>query len=672
MSGASDVGGSEERARLAALDSYAVLDTAPEQAFDDIARLAARLCGTPSAFVSLVDRDRQWFKARVGVDPSETPRNIAFCDHAIRGDAVMIVPDTARDPRFADNPLVTGDPFVRFYAGAPIIDSDGHALGTVCVIDTQPRTDFDGTDVLAALARQVAVQLELRRRIARDTDSVSVAENYRDLLWSRAIDVMVVTDVEGVVVESNPAWQRMFGPADAAHPITLLYAASETSPLRVPGEGEDGIQVQRRMMTANGDEVSIDWTLVRKNDLVFRIGRDQTRAIRAEEQLAHIQKMESLGQLTGGIAHDFNNLLTIILGNIETAMRRAKAGRTGDLARVLDHAREASERAANLTQRLLAFARRQSLDPVVIDPVALVTQLKDLFDRSLGGAHRVAYRQGDDVCKISIDPAQLENSLINLVVNARDAMPDGGTIEITVENVDLDSLADDDSAQDCQPGDYVRIAVRDEGIGMDAATRERVFEPFFTTKDHGKGTGLGLSQVMGFVAQSGGRVAVDTSVGKGTEISLWLPVAVDGEEQPGKRAPANGAGDVLLSPGRAQGNILLVEDNERLRSHVVELLGEAGYAIVEAVDGVQAVELLGSGTPPDLVLSDVKMPNLDGFQLSAEVRKRFPDMPILLMTGYAGKETPDYAAHDAMIAKPFTADRLLMQVETMLARIDAD
>jgi len=667
MSGVSEVGSSEERARLAALESYAVLGTAPEQAFDDIARLAARLCGTPSALVSLIDRDRQWFKARVGVDPSETPRDIAFCDHAIRGDAVMIVPDAAVDPRFADNPLVTGDPFVRFYAGAPIIDSDGYALGTVCVLDTEPRADFDGADALAALARQVAVQLELRRRIARDSDSVSVAEDYRDLLWSRAIDVMVVTDVEGVVVEANPAWQNMFGSVEQGQPITQLYAASETSPLKIPGEGEDGIQIQRRMMTASGDEVTIDWTLVRKNDLVFRIGRDQTRAIRAEEQLAHIQKMESLGQLTGGIAHDFNNLLTIILGNIETAMRRAKAGRVGDLPRILDHAREASERAANLTQRLLAFARRQSLDPLVIDPVALVTELKDLFDRSLGGAHRVAYRQGDDVCKISIDPAQLENSLINLVVNARDAMPDGGTIVITVENVDL---VDDGSDDDCQPGDYVRIAVRDEGTGMDAATRERVFEPFFTTKEHGKGTGLGLSQVMGFVSQSGGRVAVDTKVGKGTEISLWLPVAVDGKLSTSRR-PTDRGGDVLFSPGRSQGSILLVEDNERLRSHVGGLLGEAGYAIVEAVDGAQAVDLLGAGTQPDLVLSDVKMPNLDGFQLSAEVRKRFPDVPILLMTGYAGKETPEYAAHDAMIAKPFTADRLLMQVETMLARAGA-
>jgi signal transduction histidine kinase/CheY-like chemotaxis protein len=669
MTATGEVDTSAERARLGALDSYAVLDTAPEQAFDDIARLAARLCGTPSALVSLLDRDRQWFKAKVGVDPCETARDIAFCDYAIRGDAVMVVPDAAIDPRFSYNPLVVGEPFIRFYAGAPIIDSDGHALGTVCVLDTRPRADFDGADALAALARQVVVQLELRRRIARDTHSVSVAENYRDLLWSRAIDVMVVTDVEGVVVESNPAWQKMFGSVDPAHPISQLYAASETSPLKVPGEGEDGIQVQRRMMTASGGEVSIDWTLVRKNDLVFRIGRDQTRAIRAEEQLAHIQKMESLGQLTGGIAHDFNNLLTIILGNIETAMRRVKAGRTDELARVLDHAREASERAANLTQRLLAFARRQSLDPVLIDPVALVTDLRDLFDRSLGGAHRIAYRRGEEVCKISIDPAQLENSLINLVVNARDAMPDGGTILITVENVDLD---DDGSGGDCQAGDYVRIAVRDEGTGMDAATRERVFEPFFTTKDHGKGTGLGLSQVMGFVSQSGGRVAVETSVGKGTEISLWLPVAVDGDLPPRRRAARNDGGDVLLSPGRSRGNILLVEDNERLRSHVGGLLVEAGYTIVEAVDGAQAADLLGDDDPPQLVLSDVKMPNLDGFQLSAEVRKRFPDLPILLMTGYAGKGTPDYAAHDAMIAKPFTGDQLLMKIEALLTQADPD
>ena len=669
MSGAIETATSErERARLAALDSYAVLDTAPEQAFDDIARLAAQLCGTPSALVSLIDGERQWFKAKVGVNPCETARDIAFCDHAIRSDSVMVVPDTAIDPRFADNPLVTGDPYVRFYAGAPIVDADGHALGTVCILDTRPHAGFDGADTLVALARQVAVQLELRRRIARDTESVAVAENYRDLLWSRAVDVMVVTDVDGVIVEANPAWEKMFGSIEAALPINRLFSPSEVRPLVVPDEDDDGVQIQRRMMTIGGEEVSIDWTLVRKNDLVFRIGRDQTRAIRAEEQLAHIQKMESLGQLTGGIAHDFNNLLTIILGNLESATRRVKSGRTSEIERLLDHAREASERAANLTQRLLAFARRQSLEPVLVDPVALVIDLKDLFDRSLGGAHKIVYRHPDDIRKISIDPAQLENSLINLVVNARDAMPDGGTILISVENGELSGGTDKDDPI----GDFVRIAVRDEGTGMDEATRKRVFEPFFTTKEHGKGTGLGLSQVMGFVSQSGGRVAVETGVGEGTEISLWLPVALDGAFATGQSEAGGESRDVLLSPGRSQGRVLLVEDNEQLRHHVGQLLSEAGYDIVEAGDGAEAVDLLDDDDAvPDLVLSDIKMPNLDGFQLSAEVRRGFPEVPILLMTGYAGKETPDYARHDALIAKPFTADKLLMQIQTMLARAAA-
>lgn len=661
--------GEHEFERLSALHSYAILDTEPEQAFDDIARLAARLCGTPSALVSLIDGERQWFKAKIGVDPCETVRGIAFCDHAIRGDGVMIVPDAALDSRFADNPLVTGDPFVRFYAGAPIVDSEGHALGSVCVLDTRPHVDFAGAEVLAALARQVAVQLDLRRRIARDTDSVAVAENYRDLLWSRAIDVLVVTDVEGVVVEANPAWEKMFGSVVSGQPINQLFAPSESSPLMVPGEGEDGIHIQRRMMTASGDEVSIDWTLVRRNDLVFRIGRDQTRATRAEEQLAHIQKMESLGQLTGGIAHDFNNLLTIILGNIETAARRLKAGRTDDIERLLDHAREASDRAATLTQRLLAFARRQSLEPVLIDPGELITNLKDLFDRSLGGAHRIAYRHGDDVSQISIDPAQLENSLINLVVNARDAMPDGGTILVSVENGELASIARAGDV-DRSTGGFVRIAVRDDGTGMDEATRKRVFEPFFTTKEPGKGTGLGLSQVMGFVSQSGGRVAVETGIGKGTEISLWLPVA-DGALTSERSERRGEDSSVLLSPGGGQGHILLVDDNERLRHHVGQLLSEAGYDILEAGDGSQATNLLDESAAPNLVLSDIRMPNLDGFQLSAEVRRRFPDVPILLMTGYAGKETPDYARHDAIIAKPFTADRLLMQVQLMLANVPA-
>jgi len=657
--------GDHDSARQAALDSYCIVDTPPEQAFDDIATIASRLCDTPVGLVSLIDRERQWFKAKVGLDDSETPRNIAFCDHAIRGDVAMVVPDARADPRFADNPLVTGEAQIRFYAGAPIIDEDGHALGTVCVIDTAPRADFTGADMPVALARQVALQLSLRRRILADEQSVAAAQNYREMLWSRAIDVMVVTDTDSHIIEANSAWEAMFGPVDPSLPISHYYAPGETQPALVPAEGEQGIHVQRRMVRADGQDVTIDWTLVRKNDLVFRIGRDQTRAIRAEEQLAHIQKMESLGQLTGGIAHDFNNLLTIILGNIETAQRRLAAGQGDGIERPLTHAREAGERAATLTQRLLAYARRQSLDPVTVDPAALVRDLSPLFERTLGDAHRVEVSVGADIRSIEIDPGQLENSLINLVVNARDAMPDGGAIAIDVANIDS---AEDAPGPAGAAGRFVRIIVRDDGTGMDAATRKRLFEPFFTTKEPGRGTGLGLSQVMGFVSQSGGHVDVETGLGKGSAIALYLPVA--GDDATSGRAASGDRSAAVAAPERARTEtILLVDDNDRLRDHVAQLLGEQGYCVHEANDGLHATQALDAlASPPDLVLSDIRMPNLDGFALSADVRRRYPHVPILLMTGYAGKEAPAHARHDAIIAKPFTVDRLLSQIDAMLAR----
>ena len=366
---------------------------------------------------------------------------------------------------------------------------------------------------------------------------------------------------------------------------------------------------------------------------------------KAEDQLRQAQKMQALGQLTGGIAHDFNNLLTVIQGSADMLLRPGlKEDRR---LRFADAIVQAASRAAALTSQLLAFARRQPLQPEVLDVNALITGMTELLDRALGERVEVETDLANGVCTIEADRAQLVSAVLNIAVNGRDAMPEGGTIRIATQRVD--EVA----------GPMIALCVTDTGGGMDAETLERAMEPFFTTKPAGKGTGLGLSQVFGFIRQSGGAVGIDTEPGQGTTVRLYLPA--DAGTAPAPRAEA----PIAVPMGARSGEtVLVVEDEERVRNYSIEALRELGYEVIGARDGPEALRLIEAGPPVSLLFSDVVMPEMTGRELAERARARVPGLKVLLTSGYA-PETARVAG-ETILAKPFDLDRLAAAVRAAL------
>ena len=392
---------------------------------------------------------------------------------------------------------------------------------------------------------------------------------------------------------------------------------------------------------------------------------ETTARLQAEHALRQSQKIEAVGQLTGGIAHDFNNILTVISGNVEHAMLLSeRAGEPGAMVgRALDNALKGVGRAASLTQRLLAFARRQPLHNQAANLNDRLLDMHDMLQRALGELVQLDIRVAEDIWCIEIDVSQLEASVLNLAVNARDAMPHGGRLAIEVDNSHLDH----DYATlfpDAAPGEYVMLRVRDNGHGMDAATLARVFEPFFTTKQVGRGTGLGLSMVHGFVKQSGGHVLIDSVEGGGTSITMMFPRSALALPCEGT-APQTG----LAGYSPREETILVAEDNDDVRAHTVDALRMLGYRVLEAHDGPSALRLLERpDTTVDLLFSDVVMPGMSGWELVREVRERWPDVAVLFTSGYPRDHDAvgSQGRAAALLPKPFTRSDLAQAVRTAL------
>ncbi|HWC45938.1 MAG TPA: ATP-binding protein, partial [Casimicrobiaceae bacterium] len=383
-----------------------------------------------------------------------------------------------------------------------------------------------------------------------------------------------------------------------------------------------------------------------------------------ESALRQAQKMEAMGQLTGGIAHDFNNLLQVIMGNLEVLQRR-KLVADDNAARMIGAARRGAERAATLTQRLLAFARRQPLAPKSIDVNKLVNGMSERLHRTLGESIRIETVQAGGIWRVHADANQLENALLNLAVNARDAMESGGKLTIETANVHLDDAYAD--ANEIRSGQYVMIAVSDTGTGMADDVAAKAFEPFFTTKDVGKGSGLGLSQVYGFIKQSGGHAKIYSEPGQGTTIKLYLPRLAQEEDVDAATALAG-----ALPQGQYDRLILIVEDDEDVRAHAVAMLKELGYAVIEAADGTEALRVLDAHPDVRLLFTDVGLPGgLNGRQLADEVRRRRPDLDVLFTTGYARNAIVHHGRLDPgveLITKPFTFAALATKVHGIFER----
>ncbi len=400
--------------------------------------------------------------------------------------------------------------------------------------------------------------------------------------------------------------------------------------------------------------------------LVLFCGRDITEQRRVEDALRQSQKMEAVGQLTGGLAHDFNNLLTGITGSLDLLQARVATGRYDAVGRYVTAAQSAAGRAAALTHRLLAFSRRQTLDPKPIDANVLVAGMEDLVKRTVGPAIAVDVVAANDLWTVLVDPSQLENALLNLCINARDAMPDGGRIVIETSNSSLrERDASDAAGGDLPGGDYVTVSVIDDGVGMTPQVVERIFDPFFTTKPIGMGTGLGLSMIYGFARQSGGQVRVQSTVGAGTAMRVLLPRHL------GEAEDVEAASDLSAAPRSGAGEtVLIVDDEPTIRMLVSEVLEDLGYVALQAVDGQAGLKLLQSKERIDLLVTDVGLPGgMNGRQVAESGRALRPDLKVLFITGYAENAVLNQGHLERgmqVLTKPFAMEALASRIKSLI------
>ncbi|MHC5019152.1 MAG: PAS domain-containing protein [Planctomycetota bacterium] len=443
-----------------------------------------------------------------------------------------------------------------------------------------------------------------------------------------------------------------FDQAGLAEPLGDVSATPYRLRRRSDGEVRDVTTATRVLRNDEGDPL-----------LVVGTTMDVTEHRRLEDDLRHAQKMEAIGRLAGGVAHDFNNSLTAIIGNAELAQLSLGDAATGtDAGDFLKAVIEAGEQAADVTRQLLAFARRQMVQPAVLDPAERLQAVQRLLRPMLGEDIRLEVQAEADGGRIRVDPGQLEQLLINLAVNARDAMPRGGVLGIACSRVEV-GPSHAAHADGVAPGEYVRIAVSDTGSGMDDDTRDRAFEPFFTTKESGRGTGLGLATCHGIVMQNGGHILLDSAPGEGTTFRMFFPHVADAGERAERPAET---GD---RPSRGHETILVVEDEQPVLTMCAAALRRLGYRVIEAHDGRSAVEAAGAGTPIHLLLTDVVLPDMRGPEVARRVRELIPDCPVLFASGYTQDALGEGGAIDEdvdFIAKPYTPSELSRVVRDVL------
>ncbi|RYJ03260.1 MAG: PAS domain-containing sensor histidine kinase [Acetobacteraceae bacterium] len=556
---------------------------------------------------------------------------------------------------------------------SPIIGEAGEPVGVIAVVvETTQKVlaERRQRDTAAALA---SLNRELEQRVAERT-----AE--RDRVWRNSRDLIVVLRADGTFTAVSPAWTEILGhdPEEVVgrHFLDFVLpedAARTQAGLESAAAQQDLTRFENRYRHRDGSARWISWNTAAEGAVIYAYGRDITaekqraEALeRAEDQLRQAQKMEAVGQLTGGIAHDFNNLLTGIIGSLEMIGTRIAQGRIGDLPRYTLAARGAANRAAALTHRLLAFSRRQTLEPKLTDANQLVAGMADLIRRTMGPAVVVEVVAAAGLWPSMVDRNQLENALLNLSINARDAMPDGGRLTIETANRWLDTRTA--VTHGLAPGQYISLCVSDTGVGMTPEVAARAFDPFFTTKPTGLGTGLGLSMIHGFARQSGGQARIYSEPGRGTMICLYLPRHLG--EAPAEE-PAEAAGRLPPAPAATGGTVLVVDDEPTVRMLVTEVLGELGFATIEAADGPAGLAILQSPVRIDLLISDVGLPGgMNGRQVADAARELRPGLKVLFITGYAENAVLSHGHLDPgmhVMTKPFPTAALAERVQAILA-----
>ncbi|WAJ29474.1 GAF domain-containing protein [Antarcticirhabdus aurantiaca] len=599
-------------------------------------------------------------------------------------------------------------PPMRGWLAAPMIARDGRNLGLIQLSDKEGGGEFDASDeaILLQLAQLASTAIEEARTEARlrettrrldavlNNASVSIflmderqhcvyMNAAAERLTGYSLDEVQGRPLHDVIHHTHPdgrpfpiedcAIDRAFpennntrGEEVFVHRDGSFYPVAFTaSPIRDEAAKTVGTIIEVRDIR---DEKAAREALARHGEELETLVAERTEELeRTHEALRQSQKMEAVGQLTGGVAHDFNNLLQIVIGNLDLIQRNLPE-EAARLRRAAGNAMTGAKRAATLTQRLLAFSRRQPLEPRPISVNRLVTNMSDLLDRTLGETIEIETILSGSLWQVEADPNQLEAAILNLAVNARDAMPGGGKLTIETANTYLDHGYVAHNAE-VQPGQYVVICVSDTGTGMDKQTMSKVFEPFFTTKEVGKGTGLGLSQVYGFVKQSGGNVKIYSEVDEGTTVKIYLPRRV------GSAAEEQAGGEGVAPEGNRLETILVLEDDDDVRAYSAEVLRELGYRVLEAGEGASALRLLDrEDGKVDLLFSDVVLPGgMSGAVVAEEARKRQPKLKVLFTTGYARNAIVHQGRLDhgvELLTKPFTFTALATRVRDILDRRD--
>jgi len=519
---------------------------------------------------------------------------------------------------------------------------------------------------------------EALRRL-NETLEQQVAERTRerDRLWRVSDDLIGVARFDGYWAAINPAATAILGWSEAellSMPIASLWHPDDVEITRQHREqlvqGGPTVRFQNRYRHKDGSYRWLSWSSTAEESFIYALGRDVTaernaaEALhRTEEQLRQSQKMEAVGQLTGGIAHDFNNLLTGVIGSLDLMRKRIAQGRLADVERYAGLATTSANRAAALTHRLLAFARRQPLDPKPVNVNQLVQLIEELLRRTIGETIELEIIAAGGLWGTFCDPHQLESSLLNLVINSRDAMPNGGKLTIETANARLDGFYAAE-LRDVAPGQYVCLSVTDTGAGMSPAVRARAFDPFFTTKPIGQGTGLGLSMVYGFARQSEGHVGIYSEEGLGTTVKLYLPHYRGAAEEVAAAAATDG-----LAKAQAGETVLVIEDEDSVRELVIEVLHDLGYRALEAGDGPSGLKILRSPERIDLLVSDIGLPGMNGRQVAEAAREQRPDLKVLFITGYAENAAMANGFLEPgmeMVTKPFAVDALAARIRDMI------
>ncbi|MAL91200.1 MAG: hybrid sensor histidine kinase/response regulator [Pseudomonas sp.] len=561
-------------------------------------------------------------------------------------------------------------------------------------METRGQAFFDGerctrfVGVLMDITEQQLATQTLRQMNETLGERVQERTRERDRTWELSRDLLAVTHTDMMPVALNPMWEQAFDwPLEQLmeHPLTRLVhpddlQATLEETARV-GRGKVTTRFVNRMRHRDGSYRWLSWSAVADGGRIYSAARDITSEIAAVDKLAdanrelraqiqererveatlqQMQRLEAVGQLTAGVAHDFNNLLTVILTSASFLQNDLQNGAPLERSlRRLQYIRESGERGATLTSQLLAFARRQQLAPTAIDLNDTLVNLLSLLKSTLGGSVSIETDTQADIWHALVDPTQIEMIILNLAINARDAMADSGRLTLGTRNVVIDQPAQ--RAEDPSPGEYVMLSVADTGSGMSEAVLSKAFEPFFTTKEVGKGSGLGLAQVFGFAKQSGGGARIESREGVGTTVKVFLPRTSAPRQPEPASAPSSGSAE-----SNSQHCILLVDDDHSVREVTAQMLEDLGFTVIAADSGDDALQLLTQGAEVDLLLADFAMPGMNGGELARAVRVRHPELPVVFVTGYAELCELGLEGY-SIIQKPFREEQLANKLQLALS-----